>query len=65
MSTFNRIAALSAIAAVIGLTGCVVEREHDHGPYRYEHGDRIDRDGRHEEHWCERHHDEEHCRRDD
>jgi hypothetical protein len=34
----------------------------DHDRYRYENGDRIDRDGHRESRWCDAHHDDEHCR---
>ena len=60
MRTFNRTAilgALTAISFLLNLSGCVVR---DPG-YRYENGDRIDRYGHREEHWCDNHHDDEHC----
>jgi len=44
-----------------GISGCIVAT--DHGPYRYDHGDRYDRYGHREAHWCDRHRDDdEHCR---
>ena len=61
-SAVRRIALLSAIGVLAGLSGCLVAPR-DHGPYRYENGDRIDRDGRHEAHWCDDHRGDEHCRR--
>ncbi|HEY3784374.1 MAG TPA: hypothetical protein VGL55_03750 [Steroidobacteraceae bacterium] len=60
MNIFNRIVLLATFGAVLGVSGCIVER--DHGPYRYDHGDRIDRYGHHEAHWCDNHRDDEHCR---
>jgi hypothetical protein len=59
MSTFNRLVLLVATAAVLGVSGCIVEPEQ--GPYRYEHGDRVDRYGHRDEHWCDYHHEDEHC----
>ncbi len=47
--------------ALIGLSGCYVERDRYHGPYTYEHGDRVDRYGHREVGWCEKHHDSEDC----
>ncbi len=64
MNTFKRLAALGAIAALLGVsaTGCLIAPR-DHGPYNYDHGDRIDRDGHREAHWCDHHRgDDEHCR---
>lgn len=62
MSHLSRLAALSAILAMlgVGMSGCIVER--DHGPYRYDHGDRYDRDGHRDARWCDHHHEDEHCR---
>jgi hypothetical protein len=51
---------LGAMVALLNLSGCT--RVEDHGPYRWEHGDRIDRDGHREAHWCDAHHEDEHCR---
>jgi hypothetical protein len=59
MKTFQRLAVSSVVLALMTLSGCVVER--DHG-YRYEHGDRIDSYGHREAHWCDNHHDDDHCR---
>jgi hypothetical protein len=61
MSYFSRVFALSAVLAMLGagLSGCIVS---DRGPYRYDHGDRIDRFGHREEHWCDNNRDDEHCR---
>jgi hypothetical protein len=50
----------TATVALLSLSGCVVER--DHGPYTWDHGDRVDRYGHREAHWCDAHHDDEHCR---
>jgi hypothetical protein len=49
-----------ALLALSSLPGCVVER--DHGPYTWDHGDRVDRYGHREAHWCDGHHEDEHCR---
>jgi len=49
-----------ALLTFSSLSGCVVER--DHGPYTWDHGDRVDRYGHRESHWCDAHHEEEHCR---
>ena len=70
MNTY-RTAALGAITTLMSLSGCIVAPErgpYERGPnyqqtYRYENGDRIDRDGRRESHWCDNHRDEEGCRR--
>jgi hypothetical protein len=62
MNTPNRAALWVAIAALMtlaALSGCIVER--DRGPYTYDHGDRLDRYGHREAHWCDDHHDDEHC----
>jgi len=48
-----------ALLAFATVSGCVMER--DHGPYTWDHGDRIDRYGHREAHWCAGHHDDEHC----
>lgn len=53
--------AVSAMVALMNLSGCIVA-ERDHGPYTWEHGDRVDRYGHRESGWCDRHHDDEHCR---
>jgi hypothetical protein len=58
MSTINRLLSLSAVVALLCLGGCVI---HDRGPYRYENGDRIDRYGHRDVHWCDNHHEDEHC----
>jgi len=63
MNKFNRMAALSALTMVVSISGCVVAHgPYDHGPYRYENGDRIDRDGNREAHWCDSHNDDQGCR---
>ncbi|HWW20822.1 MAG TPA: hypothetical protein VNZ06_08460 [Steroidobacteraceae bacterium] len=55
--------AVGAVVALMNLSGCIVaERDHDHGPYTWEHGDRIDHYGHREAGWCDRHHEDEHCR---
>jgi hypothetical protein len=61
MSHLSRFAVLSAILALlgVGMSGCIVE--HDRG-YRYDHGDRVDRYGHREAHWCDYHRGDEHCR---
>jgi len=67
MNKFYRIAVLGAITALVTISGCYVGvRDHgpyNHGPYRYENGDRIDRDGNREAHWCDGHHGDEGCGR--
>ena len=60
MIDFSRMSALGAIMVVLSLSSCTGR---DHGPYRYENGDRIDRDGHREAHWCDEHREDEHCRR--
>lgn len=60
MKTATRLLMFGAIAALSSLSGCFVG-PHDDG-YRYENGDRIDRDGHRDVHWCDGHHDDEHCR---
>ena len=69
MFTLRGLPVLAGLIAVTvaGLSaGCVVAPEHEHyryyDGYRYEHGDRIDRQGRREARWCEEHRDYEHCR---
>jgi hypothetical protein len=52
---------LGVMVALLNLAGCT-RVEEDHGPYRFEHGDRIDRDGHREARWCDGHHEDEHCR---
>ena len=67
MNTVNRVAAWGAIAVLSSLSGCIVTPAHspdgDQERYRYENGDRVDRDGHREARWCDSHHDDEHCRR--
>jgi len=61
MNTLYRLAVLGAITTLVGLTGCYVARDrgpYEPGTYRYENGDRIDRDGHRDEHWCDSHNDE-------
>jgi hypothetical protein len=60
MNTFGRIGALGVVIAILGVSGCTGR---DHGPYRYENGDRIDHDGHREVNWCDAHRDDEHCHR--
>jgi hypothetical protein len=67
MNTVTRLITFGAIAALSSLSGCVIAPGHGDGDgarerYRYEHGDRIDRDGHREAHWCDAHRDDEHCR---
>ncbi len=46
-----------ALLTLLSVPGCIVA-----GPsYRYENGDRIDRYGHREVHWCDAHRDDEHC----
>ncbi len=60
MKTFQRLVVSGLLVTVLGLSGCIVAR--DRGTYTYEHGDRIDSYGHREVHWCDSHHDDEHCR---
>jgi hypothetical protein len=60
MSTSHRLILLGTISLLLSaVSGC---HERDHGPYRWEHGDRIDRDGHREVRWCDAHREDEHCR---
>jgi hypothetical protein len=59
MTNINRAAVAALILSVLGMSGCVVQR--DRGPYTWEHGDRIDRYGHREVGWCSSHGDDEHC----
>jgi hypothetical protein len=61
MNAFYRIAVLGTLTTLVSISGCVVAAGGP-GPYRYEHGDRIDRDGNREAHWCDNHNDEQGCR---
>lgn len=66
MNVFYRTVVLAALTTLVGIAGCGGPRGHgpeDHGPYRFENGDRIDRDGHREARWCDGHHDDEGCRR--
>ncbi|HVO48082.1 MAG TPA: hypothetical protein VMT29_17305 [Steroidobacteraceae bacterium] len=60
MNAIKALGALGTLMLVLAASGCVVER--DHG-YRYENGDRIDRWGHRDVHWCDDHRDDDHCRR--
>ena len=64
MNTVTRLIGFGAIAALSSLSSCIVAPPpHGDGErYRYEHGDRIDRDGHREARWCDGHRDDEHCR---
>ncbi len=62
MTQLNRTALAALILSVLGVSGCIVDR--DRGPYTWEHGDRIDRYGHREVGWCNAHGDDEHCRAD-
>jgi len=59
MKTNYLLAALLALTAVLNLSGCVAARDDD---YRYDHGDRVARDGRRDVGWCNVHRDDVHCR---
>ena len=61
MTHLRRLTLLSALLALLGtgMAGCIVT---DHGPYRYDHGDRYDRYGHREARWCDHHHEDDHCR---
>lgn len=56
MHHWNRLVLIGAALGLLNLVGCVVA-----GPYTYDHGDRIDRYGHHEAHWCDAHSYDEHC----
>jgi hypothetical protein len=65
MNALHRMVALCAITTLASISGCYVARDrgpYEPGPYRYENGDRIDRDGHRDAHWCDNH-DDEGCRR--
>lgn len=63
MNAFYRMAVLGALTTLVSISGCVVAGGgYNHGPYRYENGDRIDRDGNREAHWCDSHNGEQGCR---
>jgi hypothetical protein len=60
MGASHRAIVLGVIALLLGVvSGC---NERDRGPYRWEHGDRIDRFGHREVGWCDSHREDEHCR---
>jgi hypothetical protein len=52
---------LGVMVALLNLSGCT-RVEEDHGPYRFEHGDRVDKDGHRDVRWCDGHHEDEHCK---
>jgi hypothetical protein len=59
MNTLHRITVLSALTTLVSISGCVVAHgPYDHGPYRYENGDRIDSNGNRDSHWCDSHNDD-------
>jgi hypothetical protein len=62
MKDLGRLAILT-VSALLSLSGCIVtpDRPHDVVEYRYENGDRIDSHGHRDVHWCDSHHDDEHC----
>ena len=73
MSQIRRIVLVAAALTGLGLVGCSgppgpqgppgPPGPHDaHGPFHWEHGDRIDNLGHREERWCDTHHEDEHCR---
>jgi hypothetical protein len=49
----------AALMAVLTLSGCALRGE---GPYTYDRGDRVDRDGNRDVGWCDVHRDDMHCR---
>jgi hypothetical protein len=61
MNAFYRVAVLGTLTTLVSISGCVIG-PYGHGPYRYENGDRIDRDGNREAHWCDNHSNEQGCR---
>ena len=64
MNAIYRMAVLGTLTTLVSISGCVVAPgANGHGPYRYENGDRIDRDGNRETHWCDGHNGDEGCRR--
>ena len=60
MKTNTVLAACTAVLALASLSGCAVSS--DQVGYRYEHGDRIDADGRRDVGWCTAHANNDHCR---
>ncbi|HUI62884.1 MAG TPA: hypothetical protein VLX90_21825 [Steroidobacteraceae bacterium] len=58
MNSIKALAAAGAAVLLLATAGCIVDR--DHG-YRYENGDRIDRSGHRDVHWCDDHRGDEHC----
>ena len=50
---------LGLLVTLLNVSGCARD---DHGPYRWEHGDRVDREGHRDVRWCDAHHEDEHCR---
>jgi hypothetical protein len=64
MNKFHRLAVFGVLTALVSISGCVVAPgPSDHGPYRYENGDRIDRNGNRDANWCGNHSDDQGCRR--
>jgi hypothetical protein len=64
MNKFHQLAVFGVLTTLVTISGCVVARDpNDHGPYRYENGDRIDRDGHRDANWCGDHGDDQGCRR--
>jgi hypothetical protein len=62
MNTFHRLVVVGTLTTLVSISGCIVSPgAYNHGPYRYENGDRIDRDGNREAHWCDSHNDDEGC----
>jgi hypothetical protein len=59
VNKFSRMVLLGALVTILDLAGCHAS---DHGPYRYERGDRVDRDGHRDVGWCNDHHEDDHCR---
>lgn len=76
MSTFiHDVIRIGVMAGLlVGAAGCTEEHnryerttpettyQYDEHGYRYENGDRIDRSGHRDVHWCAAHPEDEHCR---
>jgi hypothetical protein len=59
MRPINLLVACAAVLVMLSLSGCWVPP--DHGPYTYDRGDRVDRDGNRDVGWCVEHPGNVHC----